>query len=239
MSEQAEITKWSDPRILIADDAPEVIDLLLELLNEESWTVEAAHDGREALEMLEGGSFDIAILDLKMPHLDGIEVLKAVQQKGIQTDVVMLTGFGTIELAVSAMKQGAKDFLTKPARRTELLSLLRDLLHTRYPSRMTLSDRLDLFVRDHASEPLLSIEELCRQFSISSRYVSMLLKRRTGMTFRRRLAYYRVEKAKRLIETTEEPLYRIAEASGFQNYRQLTVAFKNLEGVTPRHYRHL
>ncbi len=80
-------------RVLIADDDPELCTLFLTALRSEPWTVETAGDGREALDQLCTLPFDVAILDYDMPHFNGLSVLESVRQKGIQTDVVLLTGY--------------------------------------------------------------------------------------------------------------------------------------------------
>jgi len=230
----------SHARILIADDDPTVRDLFRSWLDRQPWNVVIAKDGREALGHLCDSDFDVAVLDLKMPHLDGIQILEAIrEQKGTQTDIVLLTGYGTIETAVQAMKAGAQDFLTKPVRISEVVATIRRLLERRSLPPHALLDRLDAFLKSRASDPALRQDDLCKHFKISPRYISRLFKDHIGMSFRERLSHYRVEKARHLIEATNLPMYTVAERCGFKGYRQLADAFRRHEGLRPREYRKL
>jgi YesN/AraC family two-component response regulator len=172
-----------------------------------------------------------------MPHLDALNILQGAQKLGIDTDIIVLTGYATVESAVLAMRRGAKDFLRKPFKVEELLTIVRRLLDARYPSNLTLAERLEAYVKDHAFDSSLKIEDLCGHFKISPRYVSKLFKEHLGVSFRRRLAQQRIDRAKQLIAHSDEPLYAVADRCGFRNYRQLTTTFKKLEGMLPRTYR--
>ncbi len=225
------------PRILIADDEPIVLEFITQALSSQSWVVELARDGREALDLLSSKHFDVAVLDLRMPHICGMQVLQAAQERGIETDVLILTGHGTIPRTVKAMRSGAKDFLTKPFKAEELIDAIERLLAKHYPSEHPLASELDAFVRANASNSELILGDISRNFKISDRYVSKLFKEHIGMTFRRRLAYYRVEKAKALMKSSNERLHIVAQRCGFRNYRHLTATFHRLEGMSPSEYR--
>jgi CheY-like chemotaxis protein len=101
-------------KILIADDDPTIRSELGELLMQQGHVVSAASDGGEAIRLLEAEAFDAALLDLVMPRATGIEVLRRVRVARPQTAVIMITGQGTIDTAVEAMKAGAVDFVAKP-----------------------------------------------------------------------------------------------------------------------------
>lgn len=226
-----------NPKILIADDEPDLLEFLAALLAPEGWEVVLAEDGEQALEKLLPGDIDVAILDLRMPGLDALNILKSSQQRGLDTAIIILTGYATVESAVLAMRRGARDFLRKPFRTEELLTIIRRLLDARYPSTHTLAERLEVYVKDHAFDSALCIDHLCDHFKISSRYVSKLFKDQLGTTFKRCLAERRVGRAKQLIESGDDPLYAITDKCGFRNYRQLTATFKKVEGMLPRTYR--
>ena len=172
-----------------------------------------------------------------MPGLDALEILQSVNKQGVETDIIIITGFGTAESAVKAKRWGAKDFLKKPFRTKELVNVVGRPIDARHPSPSALGQRLEKYVKDHAFNPSLRITDLCEYFSISPRYVSKILKERVGVSFKRLLSEQRVERAKQLIETTDEPLYAIADQCGFSNYRQLTTTFKKLEDLLPTSYR--
>ena len=101
-------------RILIADDEAAIANGLSAILNDAGYEVEVAGDGQKALEKLQNERFGVVLADLKMPKLDGIALLKSIRQSRISTEFVMITGQGTTELAIEAMKEGAADYIEKP-----------------------------------------------------------------------------------------------------------------------------
>jgi DNA-binding NtrC family response regulator len=101
-------------RILIADDEVAIANGLSAILNDAGYEVEVAADGQKALERLSNESFGVVLADLKMPKLDGIALLKAIRERHIPTEFVMITGQGSTEMAIEAMKEGAADYIEKP-----------------------------------------------------------------------------------------------------------------------------
>ena len=117
--------------ILVVDDE-EANRLTLErLLGRESYDVQHAASGREALERLREGGVDLVLTDLKMPGMSGIDLLRAVKAIDQDLEVVVMTAYGTVETAVEAMKEGAYDFVSKPLKRLELLKCLKKALEKR------------------------------------------------------------------------------------------------------------
>jgi two-component system NtrC family response regulator len=108
-------------KVLIAEDEKNQRDLLEGFLKKEGFEVNAASNGREALSRLKEGIFDIALLDYKMPNLDGLQTLRELRKLHPDLPVVIMTAYGTIETAVACMKEGALDYLTKPIDLEELL----------------------------------------------------------------------------------------------------------------------
>jgi len=115
-------------RILVAEDEKTQRDLLEGFLRKEGFSVEAAANGREALQKLEGNSFDIAIIDYKMPEWDGLQTLHEIRRLYLDLPVVMMTAYGTVETAVASMKEGALDYLTKPIDLDELLLIIQKVV---------------------------------------------------------------------------------------------------------------
>jgi two-component system NtrC family response regulator len=115
-------------RILIAEDEQTQRDLLEGFLKKEGYLVDAAANGREALRKLQEEFFDVALLDHKMPELDGMQTLREIRKLYPDLPVVMMTAYGTVETAVTAMKEGAGDYLTKPIDLDELLILLNKVI---------------------------------------------------------------------------------------------------------------
>src|SRR5512141_342196 len=101
-------------RVLVVDDQKNMRATTAMLLRQAGHEVGEAADGASALEQLAQGTYDVVLTDLRMPTLDGMELLKAVQRTSPQTQVIVMTAYGTIESAVEAIRRGACDFLTKP-----------------------------------------------------------------------------------------------------------------------------
>ena len=100
--------------ILVVDDDPDIREVLRDRLESLGYQVLSASNGREGLELLEKQSPQLLLLDIEMPGMNGLEVLKEIRRREIDVTVVMITAYGTIERAVQAMKQGAYDFIPKP-----------------------------------------------------------------------------------------------------------------------------
>jgi DNA-binding NtrC family response regulator len=102
------------PNILVVEDKDTMRNMLYETLTEEGYRVDAASNGRQAMDLVGNKSYDLVLTDLRMPEIDGLELLSKVKEFDADTSVIVMTAYGTIEDAVSAMKKGAFDFLTKP-----------------------------------------------------------------------------------------------------------------------------
>ncbi len=102
------------PRFLVVDDEPQIRALCKRVLQRDGYEVEEAANGRAALELLELGEFDVVITDLRMPEMEGLDLLQAVKSRQSDVEVIVVTAHGTIQDAIEAMKHGALDFLEKP-----------------------------------------------------------------------------------------------------------------------------
>jgi two-component system, NtrC family, nitrogen regulation response regulator NtrX len=116
------------PRILIIDDEKNIRRTLREILEYEAFKVDEAADGQEGLNMAQKEKYDIILTDIKMPKMDGLEVLSQLIQKGVDSPVVMISGHGNIETAVEAVKKGAFDFIEKPLDLNRLLVTIRNAM---------------------------------------------------------------------------------------------------------------
>nr|WKN34346.1 sigma-54 dependent transcriptional regulator [Tunicatimonas sp. TK19036] len=115
-------------KILIIDDEKAIRGSLREILEYEKYEVEEAIDGEEGLQLLTKNSYDIALCDIKMPKMDGIEVLEKAIAQGIDVQFIMISAHGTIETAVEATKMGAYDFIQKPPDLNRLLVTIKNAL---------------------------------------------------------------------------------------------------------------
>ena len=110
----------TEPRILVVDDERQVADTLAEYLNTLGYEAVPAYNGTEGLSRFTAGDFQLVITDLVMPEMGGMELLHAIRKLNSDVSVIVLTGFGTIESAVEAIKGGAYDFITKPYKFEEI-----------------------------------------------------------------------------------------------------------------------
>jgi len=110
--------------ILVVDDDAEMRSMISDLLQDRGHQVTATHSGQEALTLLSKQVFEVVLTDLRMPEMDGIELLREVKQIPALPNVVLMTAFGTVETAIEAMKQGAYDYLTKPVKSDELFRVV-------------------------------------------------------------------------------------------------------------------
>ena len=118
-------------RLLLAEDEKALSRALVTILEHNNYSVDAVYDGQEALDYLENGDYDGAILDVMMPKLDGISVLKALRKKGSALPVLLLTAKSEIDDRVLGLDAGADDYLPKPFDTKELLARLRAMLRRR------------------------------------------------------------------------------------------------------------
>ncbi|MDB9774805.1 sigma-54 dependent transcriptional regulator [Vicingaceae bacterium] len=114
--------------ILIIDDERPIRNAMRDILEYEDYKVDEAEDGQIGFDKIKAGKYDLVLCDIKMPKKDGIEVLTAIIKEGIDVPIVMISGHGTIETAVDAIKQGAFDYIAKPLDLNRLLITVRNAL---------------------------------------------------------------------------------------------------------------
>ncbi len=171
-------------RILVADDEVFIRQGLEEALRQPGYQIDTAADGREALARLQAGGYDLAVLDLRMPGLDGMALLEQVRQSAPDTQVIILTAHGSVSAAVEAMKKGAFDFLTKPVDLEHLRLLVaracahRELLaeNRQLHSQLDGQDEFRRIVR--RSPAMHAAAEMVKQVAMSD--VPVLLRGETG-----------------------------------------------------------
>jgi DNA-binding NtrC family response regulator len=117
-------------KILIIEDGAAIRRVLVKILSEENNTylVEEAEDGLVGMEKIKDDEYDLVLCDIKMPKMDGIEVLEKLKEKNVESPVIMISGHGTVETAVEALKKGAFDFIQKPLDLNRILVTLRNAL---------------------------------------------------------------------------------------------------------------
>ncbi|WP_136798955.1 MULTISPECIES: response regulator transcription factor [Desulfosediminicola] len=114
--------------ILIIDDEPDLLERLASVLNKEHYKVTTASDGAKGLDKVWDDNYDLILLDIMLPHIDGLQILREVRAAGIATPILMLTAKGDIDDKVHGLNLGADDYLAKPFSLAELLARVRALL---------------------------------------------------------------------------------------------------------------
>ncbi len=112
-------------RILLCEDEVELSNALVALLKHNKYSVDAVYNGEDAIDYIEAGNYDAVILDIMMPKLDGISVLRKTREKGNNIPILMLTAKSEVDDKVSGLDFGANDYLTKPFELKELLARIR------------------------------------------------------------------------------------------------------------------
>ncbi len=134
----------AQPRLVIVDDDRNNLLALEKVFDREGFSVSTALNGREALDLCRAGAVDVVLTDLMMPGMDGSKLLAAVKSISADTEVVLMTAYGTVESAVEAMKKGAYDFVEKPVKRQSIIKTVRKALekHSLVVENKTLKKRL-------------------------------------------------------------------------------------------------
>lgn len=118
-------------RILLAEDEKALAKAIVKIFEKNNYSADAVYDGEEALAYIESGNYDVAVLDIMMPKLDGISVLKKVRASGNRISILMLTAKSEIEDRVLGLDSGANDYLPKPFDTRELLARIRAITRTK------------------------------------------------------------------------------------------------------------
>ena len=171
------------PRILVADDEKVIREILSDFLTMEGFIVRTVDDGNAAVAELERRSYDLVISDLKMPRMGGLDLLEAMNRKNINVLTVIMTGFGTVETAIEAMKRGAYDYILKPFKVEEVVHVVRRGLDRQrlQAENMRLKEALSLYEiseamgRNLAVEPILDLVTSATLAEASADTVTLLL----------------------------------------------------------------
>lgn len=150
------------PRVLVVDDEKFIREILAEFLGMEGYVVRTAEDGSAALAELSRAHYDLVISDLKMPRMGGIELLEQVSRVDPKALTVIMTGFGTVETAIDAMKRGAYDYILKPFKVEEVIHIVQRGLEKKRMAaeNLRLREALSLYKVSEAIAASLSLDEV-------------------------------------------------------------------------------
>lgn len=149
-------------KILLVDDEEKFLHSIAERLSLRGFDVVAASNGEKAIQEAEKGGFDLALLDLKMPGMDGTQVLKILKEKHEYIEVVILTGHGSLESAVECVKLGAYGYLPKPYELDKLLDILKEAYQERLKKKFAQDEqRIDKLMKiASGNSPLAILREM-------------------------------------------------------------------------------
>ncbi|GAB4331187.1 MAG: sigma-54 dependent transcriptional regulator [Candidatus Abyssubacteria bacterium] len=188
--------------ILLVDDDLSLRKVLQFNLEQEGYEVICASDGTEAIKLFEEHSPDLTITDLKMPGMDGIELIRKIKRRDIESLVIMITAFGTVDNAIEAMKLGAYDYITKPFNRDELRIVVRralDMRTLRARTRFLESQLIDRFSFENiigASPKMAQVFDMVRRVAPSDATVLIKGESGTGKELIARALHYNSPRAK-------------------------------------------
>ena len=172
-------------RIMVVDDEQVIRDVLTDFFTGENFVVESMSSGEEALTELENKHYDLILSDMKMPGISGIELLKQIRDRKLDTLVIIMTGFGTVDTAVAAMKLGAFDYINKPFKLDELIQVIRRAINHQRLERenIRLKEVMNLYELSEAVNQSLNLENVLRVIAetaikeLGADQVSILLER--------------------------------------------------------------
>ena len=204
-----------------------------------------AADGMEALSQIDALNPDIVTMDINIPIMNGLKVIQLSRMKHPDTAFIIVSGYDDFAYCREALRLQITDYILKPVDYEEFGACIDNLKIAMFEQKSAeetdgqeerIINKIVRFVQKHLSEEI-SLSVLAEEFHFSTQYVSQLFKNEIGVNFLTYLTNIRMEKAKKLLLSTDLPIAEISEQSGYSDYRVFTKVFKKSEGVTPSQYR--
>ena len=210
-----------------------------------------ASNGLEGLEAARRLEPTLIITDLKMPQMDGLEMLRALREEGCGAYVIILTAYDQFDYAQSALRLGAVDYLLKPFHDGELesaVSRLRGRMENGAPAPETMGTprkgdkskyvlEAMAYISKHYNEPDISVGTVAQSLNISEGYLSHTFKKETDYTLLNYLTRYRIHKAMELLKDCRVKVYEVAEQVGYRDIAYFSATFKKYTGISPSEYQ--
>ena len=243
-------------KVLIVDDEAVVrrgIVLGIDWASLGCAVVGEAANGEEGLAAAERYSPNLIITDVRMPHMDGIEMMRVLRERGSTAHVIVLTAYNDFDYARSALRFGAADYLLKPFRDQELVAAIERVREKAeaFSSRSAQDDLLALpkgdkskyvlqtleYIAAHYADADINITTIARSIGISEGHLSHLFKKETDMTLGAYLTRCRIQKAMALLREGKLKVYEVAEACGYHDIAYFSGTFKKITGKSPSDYQ--
>ena len=241
-------------KLMIADDEPLIrrgIKQLIDLSSLQIGEIHEASTGEEALKVFEEFKPEIVLMDINMPKIDGLSVAKKIKSINPDTKIAIITGYNYFDYAQTAIKIGVEDYILKPVTKSEIEALLvkvvaklneekrqRELLALASEDESSSGDlHFEKLILEQLSNPNLALGELAKQLGFSTNYLSLLIKKELGMSFQEYVTQQRIQRAKRLLLSTDMKIYEVALAVGIEDMNYFSYRFKSIVGISPKSYR--
>lgn len=242
-------------KVLIVDDEPVVrkgIVLSVDWAALGCLVVGEAGNGEEGLEAVARYNPNLIITDVRMPKMDGIEMMNELRRRGCRAHVIVLTAYSDFSYARSAVKFGADDYLLKPFRDQELTAALEKVrrLEQESPSLTPQSLLPPLkgdkskyvlqaleYISGHYSDSDISITPIAEHLGVSEGHLSHVFKKETSYTVIGYLTHYRIHMAMKLLAAGNRKVYEVAAQVGYRDVAYFGTTFKKLTGLSPSEYQ--
>ncbi|MDY4222297.1 MAG: response regulator [Candidatus Faecousia sp.] len=210
-----------------------------------------ASNGLEGLEAARRLEPSLIITDLKMPQMDGIEMLRSLREQGCKAHVIILTAYDNFSYAQSALRLGAVDYLLKPFHDGDLENAIIQL-QSRMKSGSDIPETIGTprkgdkskyvleamaYISKHYNEPDISVGTVAQSLNISEGYLSHTFKKETDYTLLNYLTRYRIHKAMELLKDCRVKVYEVAEQVGYRDIAYFSATFKKYTGLSPSEYQ--
>lgn len=231
-------------KILVAEDEPKSREAMVSRLRGilgETALIETAADGNEAILKALQVRPQVIFMDIEMPVKNGLEAAAVIKRQQPDVHVIFLTAYDRFDYAVGALRSGAEEYLLKPATETDLREMLQkffDVSLKAAPEESPFQTALNVWIRQHYTEDV-SLEAAAKSMGMSPFYFSRQVKTATGRTFLEYLTAYRIERAKKRLQSTEMPVSEVGRSVGYPDSNYFAKVFKRATGCTPSVYREM
>ena len=238
-------------KLLIADDEDTIrrgVAKYIQLHSDRFTKIYEAENGQEALDLLIQYQPDLVLLDVQMPLKSGIEVMKEAEKVGLHPVTVILSGYDEFKYAQQALRYGAKEYLLKPVRATDILECLNRLADENIGREEPENPEEDIeqgnrfvtdaveYIKEHYAEDI-SLQSVAEKVGISGGYLSTLFSQNLNCKFIDYLNQVRIDRACVYLEQNFLKTYEIAYRVGFRDEKYFSRVFKKVKGLSPKEYR--
>ena len=235
--------------LLVADDEDTIrrgVSKYIQLHTDDIDKVYEAENGEEAMEMILKHRPQIILLDVQMPLLSGIDVLKGIKKAGLNPVVIILSGYDEFKYAQQALKYGASEYLLKPIRANLILECVEKFISEKCSdclekeneaeeSSQLIKDAKEYIEENYMEK--ISLTTMAQHLGVSNGYISTKFTENVGCGFVDYLNTVRVERACGFLEQGFFKTYEVANKVGFQDEKYFSRVFKKIKGLSPREYK--